>query len=117
MPKVELGPRAKEYLGIDDAEQIEGGLRAYSPAAWSIASLYSRALASETRDLAGHIDAALDGARAEIERLRAALVKIQGEQLRIASATDMTRPAMREAAMETHNEIAKLLANEQDADR
>jgi hypothetical protein len=31
----------------------------YSPTAWRIASLYSGVLASETRDLAAHIDAAL----------------------------------------------------------
>ena len=47
----------------------------------------------------------------EIERLRAALFKIQTEQLRIASSTDMTRLAMREAAMETRNEIIQILAN------
>lgn len=42
-------------------------------------------------------------------KLVAILLKIQTEQLRIAKATDMTRPAMREAAMRTHNEIAELL--------
>lgn len=46
----------------------------------------------------------------EIVRLRVFLFKIQCEQLRIASATDMTRPAMREAAMETRNEIIQVLA-------
>lgn len=50
------------------------------------------------------------------ERLRAALFKIQCEQLRIATATDMTRPAMREAAMDTRNEIIKVLAVEQSKD-
>lgn len=55
--------------------------------------------------------------RAEIERLRAALFKIQCEQLRIATATDMTRPAMREAAMDTRNEIIKVLAVEQSIER
>lgn len=34
-------------------------MRNYSPTAWRIASLYSGALASETRDLAAHIDMAL----------------------------------------------------------
>ena len=48
-------------------------------------------------------------AKAEIERLRALLCKISREQLRIASLTDMTRPAMREAAMDTHNEVVAAL--------
>ena len=56
-------------------------------------------------------DQQLADALKEIERLRAALFKIQTEQLRIASATDMTRPAMREAALETRNEIIEILAN------
>jgi hypothetical protein len=56
-------------------------------------------------------DQQLADALKEIERLRAALFKIQTEQLRIASATDMTRPAMREAAMETRNEIIEILAD------
>lgn len=47
---------------------------------------------------------------AEVVRLRTALFKIQCEQLAIACATDMTRPAMREAAMETRNEIIAILA-------
>lgn len=47
---------------------------------------------------------------ADRDRLRAALFEIQCQQLRIASATDMTRPAMREAAMETRNEIIAVLA-------
>lgn len=51
----------------------------------------------------------IDGRDAEIGRLVTALFKIQCEQLRIASATDMTRPAMREAAMETRNEIIEIL--------
>jgi hypothetical protein len=34
-------------------------MREYSPTAWNIASRYSSVLASETRDLAAHIDAAL----------------------------------------------------------
>lgn len=41
---------------------------------------------------------------------RVTLQKIMERQLRIASATDMTRLAMRESAMNTHNEIAALLA-------
>lgn len=44
----------------------------YSPTAWRIASLYSHALASETRDLAAHIDSAI--AR---ERERCASIAIQ----------------------------------------
>lgn len=56
-------------------------------------------------------DQQLADALKEIERLRAALFKIQTEQLRIASATDMTRPAMREAALETRNEIIEILAD------
>lgn len=52
----------------------------------------------------------IDDQAETIARLRAALFKIQCEQLRIASATDMTRSAMREAAMDTRNEIIKLLA-------
>lgn len=54
--------------------------------------------------------------RLEIARLRAALFKIQCDQLRIASATDMTRGAMREAAMETRNEIIAVLGNQQGQD-
>lgn len=38
-------------------------MRQYSELAWSIASLYSHALASETRDLAAHIDAAIQAER------------------------------------------------------
>jgi hypothetical protein len=34
-------------------------MREHSPTAWNIASRYSSVLASETRDLAAHIDAAL----------------------------------------------------------
>lgn len=34
-------------------------MRNYSPTAWRIASLYSSVLASETRDLAAHIDMAI----------------------------------------------------------
>lgn len=50
---------------------------------------------------------------AENARLRAELFKIQCQQLRVATATDMTRLAMREAAMDTRNEIIKVLAGEQ----
>lgn len=46
---------------------------------------------------------------AEIVRLRAALFKIQTEQLRVATSTDMTRNAMRDGAMETRNEIVEIL--------
>jgi hypothetical protein len=35
-------------------------MRKHSETAWNIASLYSHYLASETRDLAAHIDVALD---------------------------------------------------------
>lgn len=55
------------------------------------------------------LHAQLVEALAEVERLRAVLLKIQTEQFRIATATDMTRPAMREAAMRTHDEIDELL--------
>lgn len=41
-------------------------MRTYSDKAWEIASLYSHYLASETRDLAAHIDLALDRAREEL---------------------------------------------------
>jgi hypothetical protein len=41
----------------------------YSPTAWNIASLYRSALASETRDLAAHIDAALKRARKQAAEL------------------------------------------------
>lgn len=34
-------------------------MREHSPTAWRIASLYSKFLASETRDLAAHIDIAI----------------------------------------------------------
>lgn len=40
-------------------------MREHSETAWKIASLYSTVLASETRDLAAHIDVAL---KAERER-------------------------------------------------
>lgn len=38
-------------------------MRQHSDLAWSIANIYSGVLASETRDLAAHIDAALDAVR------------------------------------------------------
>lgn len=38
-------------------------MKEYSETAWKIASLYSKVLASETRDLAAHIDAAIDAER------------------------------------------------------
>lgn len=38
-------------------------MKQHSEAAWKIASLYSHVLASETRDLAAQIDAALAGQR------------------------------------------------------
>lgn len=38
-------------------------MKQHSDIAWSIASIYSRVLASETRDLAAHIDQALDAVR------------------------------------------------------
>lgn len=52
---------------------------------------------------------ALVEAHAEVDRLHDLLCKISREQLRIASLATMTRPAMREAAMETHNEIVAAL--------
>lgn len=60
-------------------------------------------------------DSERDELQAEITRLRKFLFKIQCEQLRIASATDMTRPAMREAAMETRNEIIEILGTKKSA--
>lgn len=50
----------------------------HSEAAWKIASLYSKVLASETRDLAAHIDAAI---AAERERC----AKVAGNRLRAIS--------------------------------
>lgn len=49
----------------------------YSEIAWSIANIYSRFLASETRDLAAHIDKALAADRAEIERQRVRAAKVR----------------------------------------
>ena len=40
-------------------------MKQHSETAWKIASLYSGVLASETRDLAAHIDKAIAGAREE----------------------------------------------------
>ena len=59
----------------------------HSDTAWKIASLYSHALASETRDLAAHIDAAL---AAERERCAAELARTPGK-IGFKSAIDRIR--------------------------
>lgn len=71
-----------------------------------IAALRSEAKADDHRGAGGLCRDAAD----EIERLRAALFKIQTQQLNIASNTDMTRLMFREAAMDTRDAIIKILA-------
>ncbi len=52
----------------------ETGLKIHSDAAWKIASLYSNVLASETRDLAAHIDVALEAERIVLREALAAMM-------------------------------------------
>jgi len=48
---------------VPDWNAKEGPMRTYSDKAWEIASKYSHALASETRDLAAWIDKAIEDER------------------------------------------------------
>lgn len=50
-------------------ERYMTGLRIHSEAAWDVASKFSHALASETRDLAAHIDIALAAERERIAQM------------------------------------------------
>lgn len=56
-------------------------MRNYSPTAWRIASLYSRVLASETRDLAAHIDLAIAHERERCAKIAVSFGEFPGGQL------------------------------------
>lgn len=77
----------------------------YSETAWKIASLYSAILASETRDLAAHIDVAI---AAERERC----AKVAGNRLKAIS--DGVRGPKRNISIETIAEVEEAIrAHEQ----
>ena len=59
-------------------------MREHSEAAWNIASLFSHALASETRDLVAHIDAAIAAERERCAKI--ASVRQHHSGLEIAEA-------------------------------
>jgi hypothetical protein len=69
-------------------------MRVHSKEAWDIASIFSHALASETRDLAAHIDKAFEAKDAEITRLRAEVARARDEALEEVAKELLRRAAM-----------------------
>lgn len=61
-------------------------MKQHSDTAWNIASLYSRILASETRDLAAHIDGALIVERQRCADIALAIDSGRGNEKEIAKA-------------------------------
>lgn len=61
-------------------------MKQHSEIAWGIASKFSRVLASETRDLAGLIDAALAAERERCAHIALAIDSKRGNEKEIAKA-------------------------------
>jgi hypothetical protein len=79
------------------ANQRESHMKEHSAAAWQVASIYSSILASETRDLAAHVDIAIGAAR--IEGLKEAANWLRRQ------ANAEKEPKARAAFIEAHNAI------------
>ena len=56
-------------------------MREHSEAAWNIAGLYSSVLASETRDLAAHIDAAIAAERERCAKIAVSFGDFAGSRM------------------------------------
>lgn len=61
-------------------------MRVHSDTAWNIASKFSHVLASETRDLAAHIDIALAAERARCADIAASIDSGRGNEKMIAES-------------------------------
>jgi hypothetical protein len=80
-------------------------MRQHSPTAWRIASLYSHVLASETRDLAAHIDSAIARERERCAQVAVSFGDFPGSRL-IKEMREMCGNAIADKIRETADPVS-----------